>query len=130
MKKQTLLAGLAVATLGLGGTAWAGLKLPVPVTISTAARMAYGSLGSARNSTDNKQYIGVTTRIYVGGEDVNVYAEDALGNFATCYSTKPSFVAAARSLASDSYVLFAWNTAGECTELTVYTMSYYEPKAP
>ncbi|MCY1033477.1 hypothetical protein OV207_18640 [Corallococcus sp. BB11-1] len=130
MKKQTLIAGLAIATLGFGGTAWAGLKLPVPVTISVAARTAFGSLGSARASADNKQYIGVSTRIYVGGVDVYVYAEDASGNFATCYSSNPGFVAAARALASDSYVLFAWNTAGECTELSVYTMSYYEPKTP
>ncbi|RKH20348.1 hypothetical protein D7Y13_29590 [Corallococcus praedator] len=130
MKKQTLIAGLAVATLGLGTAAWAGVKLTVPVAIDLSNRYAIGSLGAARASADTKQYIGVSTTIYAGGEAASVFAQDSSGTYVSCYSYRPSFVAAARALASDSYIHFAWDALGECTELSVYTVSYYDPKTP
>ncbi|MBN9685606.1 MULTISPECIES: hypothetical protein [unclassified Corallococcus] len=130
MKKQTLVAGLAVAALGLGTTAWAGYKLTSPVNVLPSARFAFGTLGSARNSADTRQFIGVSTMVTLGGETMTAYAEDASGNYVTCNSSRASFIAAARALKSDSYVYFAWDALGECTQLMVDTSSYFEPKAP
>ncbi|RKG82053.1 hypothetical protein D7W79_03730 [Corallococcus exercitus] len=130
MKKQTLIAGLAVAALGLGGTAWAGAKTPVLVSITLSTRTAMGSLGAARASADTKQYIGVATTTYAGGDAVTVFAQDASGTYVSCYSYRPAFVAAARALASDSFLYFTWDAFGECTDITIETVSKYDPKTP
>jgi hypothetical protein len=130
MKKQTLIAGLAVAALGLGTTAWAGYKFTSTVNVLPAARIAFGTLGSARNSADTRQFIGLSTMVTLGGETMTAYAEDAFGNYVTCNSSRPGFIAAARAVKGDSYVSFMWDASGECTQLMVDTGSYFEPKAP
>ncbi|MHA7630776.1 hypothetical protein [Corallococcus sp. M7] len=130
MKKQTLIAGLAVAALGLGTTAWAGFKFTSTVNVLPTAQMAFGSLGSARNSGDTRQLIGVSTMTTLGGETMTAFAEDASGNYVACNSSRASFIAAARAVKSDSYVYFMWDASGECTQLMVDTASYFDPKAP
>src|SRR5690242_14643490 len=97
MRKQIRVAGLAVAMLA-AGTAWAGVKHSVDVYITPSIRSAGGSLASARSSADNKQYIGVQTGIFAGGEYAYIFAQDSAGTYVGCQSNSPGIVAAARAL--------------------------------
>jgi hypothetical protein len=48
----------------------------------------------------------------------------------SCSTTDPNHLATIRSLSSDSYLIFFWNTSGVCTSVQVQTSSTNEPKAP
>jgi hypothetical protein len=116
--------GLLVA---LAGSARAGAKHSVPVTVGSA--YASGSLGTARNSSDGNQYIGC--QVY-GTSSINAYcyAADSAGHYLSCSTTTTAMVALAESLTSDSYLYFSVNSSGGCTYLVVQNSSDLAPKNP
>ena len=102
----------------------AGLLYDTPVTINYTYSQAYGSIGSARNSTDQIQYLGCEAK--VGYADC--IAEDASGNWVMCSTTDPAMIAIAAGTNGDSEINFIWNGNGQCTNLWVANFSHYPPK--
>ncbi|MDC0712880.1 hypothetical protein POL68_30745 [Stigmatella sp. ncwal1] len=124
--------GLGVVLLaGTGALAGAKYARPVYVSSSSGAGYAYGSLGTARSSTDVNQYIGCTTSTGSSGEQVmNCFARSAGGISASCTSSVSALVNAAHSVTADSYIDFRWDGTGACTQLTVTHASYMQPSVP
>lgn len=116
--------------------AFAGLRSPVPVNIYIAEAPqishASGSLGTASNSADKKQYIGCTIIARPGvATSAICEASDANGQTLSCTTTKPGYVALAKSLHEDSYLSFErlWGPSDECLTIGVQNKSWLDNKA-
>ncbi len=119
---------LSLAVVGVATSASAGQRNNEPVYV--ASTYAYGSMGSARTSGDNTQYIGCYAFSYHDG-DVNVgcQARDANGNSVYCYSTDPQFVQAVSAVNDESHIYFVRNSSSsQCTNITVGNHSYNQVK--
>lgn len=128
MKRTAKLLGLSMVLFAVP-LAYAGSRSTFLVTIDTVNRNAYGAFGSARNSSDNVQRIYCRTFADTSGaESVRCFATNAAGVGVTCFSTSPTLIRSAQSMVSDSYVYFAWDTSGVCTNLDVLKGSHLAPK--
>src|SRR5262245_27526291 len=105
MMKKFAAAAVVGAGLVLQATAFAGAVFPGPVTVSS--RSAYGSLSTARNSANTKEFIGCA----VYGTTQSSYttyvacsASDAAGNTFYCstYGPAPQLVQAALAVSASS----------------------------
>jgi hypothetical protein len=126
--KKALLA--FVLALTVSGAAIAGVKYTTPVTINDTSRVAYGAMGTARNSTDSDQYIGCQVIATTSGStSYTCSARSAAGVFRSCAGGNiASMVQAAASTTTDSYIYFSWDASGVCNYLVVTNYSTYEPK--
>jgi hypothetical protein len=115
------LAGLLVSTLVL-----AGFKAAQDVVISDSSQFANGMLGYVRNTSDTTQYVGCEAF----GTSGYCFALNSAGTYRTCVTSDSNLVANIRSLNSDSYLLFYWNSNGQCTDVVVQNSSYTPPKGP
>jgi hypothetical protein len=89
----------------------------------------FGSMGGARNSSDNNQDLGCNvTATSVGAPYVYCLGRDVSGNLGNCSSSAASMVQAVSALNSDSYLHFTWDASGQCTLIRAYTDSDQEPK--
>jgi hypothetical protein len=119
----------AAAALTTTGVALAGSRAALNVTISTANRTAYGTLGTVHNSADSTQAIACTTNAYASGSYWSYcYAFDTSNNFGSCTSSSEAISSVIRGMNGDSYVYFAWDTNGTCTQVSLVQGSPYEPK--
>ncbi len=117
--RMLLAAGLSL----FAATTQAGYDGNFPVVIDDAYRQAFGTLVATRRSADNVQKLGCTIK----SDNVLCYATNAAGVYRTCQTTDPALMTVARSLTSESYLWFIWNTAGTCTSITVGLGSPYKP---
>jgi hypothetical protein len=127
----SLAAALAFA-IGATHRATAGRKDNWGVTVDASRHVAYGSLGSARNSADASQSIGCAT-FYDPTNRVNqatCIAVDANGISARCMTQDPTIVAVTFAMTSSSYVEFSWNKDESCRHIFVGNLSNHEPKLP
>jgi hypothetical protein len=118
---------LAIAASVLAGTALAGTKSSFPVTIDDTTRLASGSLGSARNSADNTQYIQCFTAT-LPGKTGYCEARNSLGTTRGCTTNNADFFLNIVGLNDESFVRFGWDTNGTCTFLLIQKSSVYAPK--
>lgn len=124
MKRRNMGRMLAMGLmLSAATTTQAGYDGNFPVVIDDAYRQAFGTLVATRRSADNVQKLGCTIK----SDNVLCYATNAAGVYRTCLTTDPALMAVARSLTSESYLWFIWNTAGTCTSITVGLGSPYKP---
>ena len=85
---------LATTVLGLtlvataSTAAFAGYKYGYQTTILTfpTYSMAYGSIGSTRNSADNIQYIGCQMYANTSYSVMDCFARDVTGKYLSCYN--------------------------------------------
>jgi len=125
-KLTAAIVGLALA----GGVAQAGYKLNFPVNINVTSRYAQGSLGSARNSIDTVQYIECYADIWAASKAAYCYVRNSVGTTANCYTTDPALVAAVQELDDDGWLLFRWDAASVCTNISGGVGSHYMPRSP
>jgi hypothetical protein len=137
MRNRTKVTIVAVAALCVGGTllgkARAGLNYTQPVVVHRwpdGSGEAYGALGDARSSADSTQYIGCSVYAAAGYTTGDCYGRDSSGNWFGCSTLQSSFVQVAASIGGASSLRVAWNTGGDCTDLTVYNYSYNTPMVP
>ena len=127
---RNTLASLVVAgpLLVLSSDALAGQRVNNEVSINLSGRVASGSLGGARNSSDTRQSLGCA----INNFSIWCFATDRNGVSVTCSAPSAKYQEFARVIAglnSDSNLQFAWDTAGSCLNLFSWTASYYAPKA-
>ncbi len=128
MHKYIFVAAMAAITLfTLAPSSHAGLKWNYEVTHVTNG--AFGAVGSARASSDNKQYIGCwvtsTASSAVGG----CQARRSDGAVKSCSTSNASIVANMRAINEGSFIYFNYS-GGACTSLQVSNYSTYRPKTP
>ena len=125
MKRRKLgfVAG-ALAVLGLSATAFAGFHQGQQVVIIDASSFANGDLGYVFNTPDAIQYIGCVT----SGGSAQCYARNLAGLSRSCSTANPTLLEAIHALNGDSYLIFGWNAAGQCTFINVSNTSLTVPK--
>jgi hypothetical protein len=123
MKRRTMRAALAAGFSLCAAAAQAGNDGNFQVVIDDVNRQALGTLVATRRSADSVQKLGCTVR----ADNALCYATNAAGVYRTCLTTDPGLIAVARSLNSESYLWFIWNTAGTCTSIVVGLGSQYKP---
>jgi hypothetical protein len=132
--KRALAIAAFLATASVGLFAFAGDRTSAPVTIDTTARRAAGSLGSTRNASPSGSYIGCQIIGASGSSTPSFVCSARVGGTTpvakTCSGSGAAMVAAAAAVTTDSHIVFKWDSAGTCTNLTVSNFSDYEPKAP
>jgi hypothetical protein len=127
MRNSVWMGTLAAASLIAIAHVSAGVRVHSGVVIDATNRWAKGSLGTARNSADDTQYIGCT--VYNNAPpSATCIARNEDGQFASCTTSATEHVQGARSLGTDSFVQFVWDAGGTCTAITITHNSYYEPK--
>ena len=129
LARKTLFPAALGSLLALGAAAHAGQKSEAPVIVGSSS--AQGALGSARNSTDTRQWIGCNLASWGGGAPEGVcYAENSAGTFLTCYTVKESHLKLIAAAGPDSHILFNVDSNGFCSNLEVKTSSIYPTKKP
>jgi hypothetical protein len=129
MNKLALGCGLALLSM-VGGDAVAGYKATNSVYVDTANRFASASIGGARNTANTTEYVDFIYIASSGSEFLWAFMRDASNVAGSCTTSSPTFLNAAKSINSDSYVYIAWDASGSCTHMEVRTTSYHPPKAP
>ena len=124
--------GVVVAVVGLTQTVSAGRKDRWPVVVDNANKVAYGSLGDARNSADTVQSIGCSVFYDTANQrnQVSCSATDAAGVSAQCASQDPNLVQIGAAISSNSFVQFRWDATGACTTVFVMKSSSLTPPKP
>jgi hypothetical protein len=124
------LVGLALTTMIGGATvAHAGFTVAIPVTISNsgASGRASGSMRDTRNTPDSYAYIYCGSRISSTGQTVSCAATSTTGEFKTCTVSDASaltYSLVVASLSDSSYIDFAWDASGKCTDIHVMNGSW------
>jgi hypothetical protein len=125
MQRLLVVAGL----LGIAVSVHAGVKIDSPVTVNTAARIASGDLGTARNSADTSQSINCFTDVQTGVLTSGFcLAFDSAGHVGVCVTQSANFVDQIRSLTGDAFITFRWDASSNCTEILIDNASYTPPK--
>ena len=127
--KKAILAVLCIGALT--GTAWAGMKFVDQFYINTTYSYAYGSMGSARASTDSNQQIGCTT-YNSGGTDNYGYcsARDPSGTYKQCSWSGSQWTTTINAMTASSWIWFYWDANGNCTFITLQNDSSQLPSTP
>lgn len=119
------------------GVAEAGAKYSYEVRVDPVEKYATGAVGTARNSSDNKQviYCRVVVDAQVAGSSyVACGATNAAGRSTYCQTKRVEFARAVQAINSDSEIFFKWKTVSggenECVFIDVANGSTFEPKAP
>ncbi len=113
------------------GTAFAGSKVSIIATIDTTNHLAYGAIGSVRNSADTLSSIACYVYTPAQGKATGLCGVgDAQGNFVMCSTTDAGIIATIESIANDSLISFVYDaTSGDCVDVQINSNSQFEPKA-
>lgn len=125
MKKIVILAIL----MAISNLAIAGSHYTPQVSINNTYRFAYGSMAGAHTSADSRQYIYCTTEKWPssnGSSHTWCGATDSAGNTALCSTWDSHLVEATMALSDESYIMFYWDTNGNCTHIRVENNSRYK----
>ncbi len=126
MKRKTTAFAFAIgAALGIGASAFAGVHTMFQVTINDPAMFANGDVSFVHNTPDVVQYLYCESQ----GTSARCVARNLAGLVRTCSTANPAHLAAIHSIGTDSYLLFSWNAAGQCTNVNVRNGSLTVPKA-
>jgi hypothetical protein len=135
MNARRYVVGLGALAITLSAvTASAGIKWVENVYLGS--NYAYGSVGSARVSSDRFQNIGCYIEQTSGGSESltgGCYANDSNGNSRSCYFPQAAIAGFAKVLAtavSNSEYDFSWDANGACNYLTVDNGSQWAPLSP
>jgi hypothetical protein len=117
----------ALALAALATSAFAGLKLSYPVSVDSTSRVAWGSMGSARNSADAVQYIGCSVNTSTTGTYGICEARSPANSARSCSTTNADMLAAIRMVNEASFIFFTWDANSNCTQVSVVNWSFVEP---
>jgi hypothetical protein len=127
-RSMAIVFALALFVPSLAG---AGYKQAGTVTIDYSQRIASGSLGGTRNSTNAYEYLDCGVYQDLGyPATATCHAQDAAGNRVWCTTTNSGLVDQVKSIKGDSHVSFGWNTTNGCTSIGVSNGSQHAPKQP
>jgi hypothetical protein len=124
MKLRTLVGTAVVAALLSTATiAMAGSRWVYQVGINDTSRFAVGTTTDARGSADSVQVIGC----YHNSGFASCYATNNAGLSRSCTTSNAALIDVIRSISSESYIYFQWNTDGTCSYVFVDNGSRWKP---
>lgn len=111
---------------------YAGTYLVAPVEVTdngNGSGEAQGAMSAARLSANMDEHIGCRLRGDVLNHRIQVQcvAADENGTQVSCLSTEPEIIAAMQAITVYSWILFKFDTSGNCTFLQTSTKSLYVP---
>ncbi len=126
---KSLITGVCLISLGIlsiAGSASAGKRDTEQV--SRTSNWGRGSLGSARNSSDNNQSIGCSMGAYSSGTVfATCHATDSSGTTTFCYTYEPSVVRAVATM-SDESEIYLRRDGNDCEIVQIDNFSVNEKK--
>ena len=132
MKTKKLMIIFCIAALcSTSGLALAGLRFTEEIFVNDNYKTAGGTMTDARSSADTRQFIGCYhwSTTSVGGAPLQGFcqASNSAGLTRSCSTTNSNLIQSIRSISSESYINFTWNTDGTCGYVFVSNNSYYKP---
>jgi hypothetical protein len=122
--KTTAFAIGAALALGIGASAYAGFHTMIQINVNDPGMFAQGDVSFAHNTPDAMQFLYCDS----GGTSAFCAARNLAGLTRSCSTANPAHVAAVHSIGPDSFVVFRWNAAGQCTSINVRNGSLTVPK--
>jgi len=117
---------LAISILAMSFQALAGYHANMFVGINTQYKYAWGSMASARYSSDTSQIIRCTATSGKDNKYGNCYARSESGTTAACTTYDSNIVDQIRSINSESVISFFWSSSGECLSVSSSSDSTYK----
>lgn len=108
----------------------AGCSWSTEVSIVMSERVAMGTMGAVRASSDNVQTIVCALRGFSASTEMTCYATDSAGVSVRCGTNNPNIIQALSAITTNSHLRFAWDTSGRCTSLYVENYSSNPPVQP
>src|SRR3954469_705286 len=108
-----------LAAAAFSASAFAGFRTGQAVVMADDRKFANGDLGYVHSLDDDVQYIGC----FVAGDAGYCFARDMAGTTRSCWSDDPKWVKVMSAVSSDTYLLFYWDDAGNCTSVSAQTGS-------
>lgn len=116
----------------------AGMTQPAPIAVTLngdGSGSAIGDMVTARYSENDIEFIGCGIRVYDDGAGGTFHygfcqASDSAENRAFCTTQRSDILDVMKATSDYSFITFAWNTAGECTQIGFSTQSFYLPEKP
>jgi hypothetical protein len=130
MVKRLVGLGLGLALLGAGSAAWAGQRGVSPLTINLTDRYLWGAIGDTRNTSNTQEYLEVVVQANTDSVTGVIFAKNATGQFAYCYTYSASIISALQSVTDDAFIQASWNEDNMCTYVEVRASSVHSPKVP
>ena len=124
MKRISLMLGVILLVMLFSGSAFAGLKQTLPVIVTNSVFM--GSIGTARNSADNTQFIACRDH----GSFATCSARNSTGTTKSCTTTNATYLAVIRGMDDSSYLSTKFDSRGTCIGMNYAINSVLEPKQP
>jgi hypothetical protein len=127
MKKETMMKKLILlvsitAALSFTTNAISGSKISKTVNINS--QYFSGSFGSVRNSSNTGEYL----RCADFGSSATCIARNTANVNKVCSTSNQEHLDVIRGMDDSSYVRVFYNSSGQCTGVSSYTASYFEPK--
>jgi hypothetical protein len=134
MKRASTLICLAIGLVAIyASTALAGYKQTQQVYVNQSTRVAYGSVGDARASSDSKQYIDCYVVYNNATPFAACEAHNSAGTGGICHFQTSQTITAIQMIATQttaSSYYFTWDANGICTYLNIANGSYSTPMVP
>lgn len=116
----------------------AGITQPAPIAVTLngdGSGAAIGDMVTARYSDNDIEFIGCGIRVYDDGAGGTFQygfcqASDSAENRAFCTTLRHDMLESMKATSDNSFITFAWNAAGECTQIGFSTQSFYLPEKP
>lgn len=114
----------------------AGFVQPAPVEVTLNpddTGTALGDMVTARFSDNEVEFIGCGIRRFDDGAGGTLdfgfcQATDSNGVQGFCSTEDPEMLDIMKAVSSYSFITFAWNADGECTQIGFSTQSFYIPQ--
>ena len=124
---------LFATLMAVAGSLWAGYVQPAPVIIDMDNQFAQGDMLSARNSANDREFIGCGVRAFDDGAGGALYlgfcqAGLVEGESVVCNTDNKALLDGIQHIADSSFVTFSWNENGICTRIGSSTQSFYLSK--
>ncbi len=121
--KLMIKSALFTTLLAMTMVANAGYRYVYQVNIGS--NYAFGAIADARGSADGNQRMGC----WENTSGASCYASNSAGTARSCYTTDPTMRSLVRSIGSESYIYFTFDTSGNCNYLYVENTSVFKPGA-
>lgn len=130
MKKPAiaLAAAATLVTVGVAHEVRAGSKLYYGASVNTTTRVAWGSVGTVRNSADTREAVGCWVDYFPTGPSAQCFVTTPSNVTGSCSTSDPEMVAAIAALAGDTQFRMEWDAWNQCNHFVLLVGSQVEPR--
>lgn len=130
MNKHAIVLTAVSSLLAVGVTreVSAGSKIYYGANVNTTTRVAWGAVGTVRNSTDTREAVGCWVDYLPTGASAQCFVTTPANVSGSCATTDPDMIAAIAALAGDTSFRIEWDASNACTRFTLLVGSQIEPR--